>query len=516
MKLLRCALAVSVIASAIVIPAHAETTPTVLINDGFDYEEGIGSWSNTGNANAVVETDPTDTNNKAAKLYASSGTVRMQWNFGKEYTDGVFNISYRIQSTRNNEGTNEFVTLFVKDTNNSYEYFLPNFMTAYAKIGDMSNTNPAFVPLKNASNSQDMKLEGGQWFTVNATVDLDNGTATATVTDPSGTAFTATNAYNSGIDSLQFISGWNGPTVYVDDVRVTYTEPAPINFSDNFDSYTDAAGVTADGTLFTTATAGTNSTVLGLEDNGSGKALKITRSNPASASNARLYWNAASTREITTGTVGIEFDIRQDAASRTAVFVKDGTSDQNTTVDFKDNYSFLCTSNDSGYTWTTGTWYHVNQVLDLDNDKLYVKLTDMSGNVLVYNVSEYTKNFTNFQLYNWYNGEEGCTIDNLTVKQGVPVIAAPAAKLETSSEISYDAGDDGKSPASGIKLSVTNNGDADGSYSVLQAAITKGTESVTARHTENITLAKGASVVYAIIFEGVDLTDADVEVTTIE
>ncbi|MGN0181242.1 MAG: Ig-like domain-containing protein [Candidatus Ornithomonoglobus sp.] len=430
-------------------------TSVTLISDDFEsYAEGsadIGSWSNVGNANAVIAADPEDPDSKAAKLYAESGTVRLEYDLDKEYTDGVFNISYRIQSTRNIDGTNEFVTLFAKDTKNNYEYFLPNFMTAYAKIGDMSNTNPAFRPLLNDVGSQDLKLDGGQWFTVNATIDLDSSIATATVTDSNGTAFTATNEYNSGLDAIQFICGWNKPTVYVDDVTVTYTgahaptastaptapaastEPvAPIDFFDDFEGYESADAVT-NGTNYTIRTDGNNHTKLEFVTNGTGKALHLGLTETP---NARLFWNAESESEVTSGTVGIEFDAKLDSVtgSRVVLFLNDSVKSEYTNLDFNAGilkYSSDGSSSTNLLTYEAGVWYHVKEVLDLDQNKMYIQITDTNGTELAYVQTGYTYNFKYIQFYNWSSETTGITLDNFAVKEGVSVPEVPTPATPT-------------------------------------------------------------------------------------
>lgn len=212
------------------------------------------------------------------------------------------------------------------------------------------------------------------------------------------------------------------PTVLPDASPVETEDPTAKKtlWEDNFEGYANIDGVKAKYENWPKEWRSSVET-----DNGS-KVLSIMPNDKVDSSIENQYpdWQQRTAQfyktfeNAATGRYGFSFSVKPASTGNTNFILRDGNGYEIMAPRFAGQTVLLGTDQDC---WNNtigqikaGTWYDVNMVLDLDNDKLEIEVKDKDGNTLR-GEREYTGGFNCFVMSVYSEDFNGAMFDNLKV-----------------------------------------------------------------------------------------------------
>lgn len=279
----------------------------------------------------------------------------------------------------------------------------------------------------------------GETYKVRIIADLDTDKIDVAVTDKDNKTVRGSFAY-TGTDIGKFqmaVGAWNNTVGYAvfDNLKITANPTAlpdasPVEtedptakktlWEDNFEGYANIDGVKA---KYENWPKEWRSSVT--EENGS-KVLSVMPNDKVDSSIENQYpdWQQRTAQfyktfeNAATGRYGFSFSVKPASTGNTNFILRDGNGYEIMAPRFAGQTVLLGTDQDC---WNNtigqikaGTWYDVNMVLDLDNDKLEIEVKDKDGNTLR-GEQEYTGGFNCFVMGVYSEEYNGAMFDNLKV-----------------------------------------------------------------------------------------------------
>lgn len=277
----------------------------------------------------------------------------------------------------------------------------------------------------------------GETYKVRIIADLDTDKIDVAVTDKDNKTVRGSSAY-TGTDIGKFqmaVGAWNNTVGYAvfDNLKITASPTAlpdasPVEtedptakktlWEDNFEGYANIDGVKA---KYENWPKEWRSSVT--EENGS-KVLSVMPNDKVDSSIENPDWQQRTAQfyktfeNAATGRYGFSFSVKPASTGNTNFILRDGNGYEIMAPRFAGQTVLLGTDQDC---WNNtigqikaGTWYDVNMVLDLDNDKLDIEVKDKDGNTLR-GEQEYTGGFNCFVMGVYSEEYNGAMFDNLKV-----------------------------------------------------------------------------------------------------
>lgn len=277
----------------------------------------------------------------------------------------------------------------------------------------------------------------GETYKVRIIADLDTDKIDVAVTDKDNKTVRGSFAY-TGTDIGKFqmaVGAWNNTVGYAvfDNLKITASPTAlpdasPVEtedptakktlWEDNFEGYANIDGVKA---KYENWPKEWRSSVT--EENGS-KVLSVMPNDKVDSSIENPDWQQRTAQFYKTfenaaiGRYGFSFSVKPASTGNTNFILRDGNGYEIMAPRFAGQTVLLGTDQDC---WNNtigqikaGTWYDVNMVLDLDNDKLEIEVKDKDGNTLR-GEQEYTGGFNCFVMGVYSEEYNGAMFDNLKV-----------------------------------------------------------------------------------------------------
>lgn len=280
----------------------------------------------------------------------------------------------------------------------------------------------------------------GETYKVRIIADLDTDKIDVAVTDKNNKTVRGSVAYaGNDIGALQMAVGaWENTVGYMvfDNLKITASPTAlpdasPVEpedptakktlWEDNFDGYANIDGVTAKYENWPNVW---RSSVT--EENGS-NVLSVMPKDSFDSSIKDQYpdWQQSSAQfyktfeNAATGRYGFSFSVKPASTGDTNFILRDGNGYEIMAPRFNGRSVLLgtdssCWSNNIGRI-DADTWYDVNMVIDLDNDKLDIEVKAKDGKTVARGEQEYTGGFNCFVMGVYSAEFNGAMFDNLKV-----------------------------------------------------------------------------------------------------
>lgn len=521
MKKLSFVLAASMAATLITVPAANAAEPVEIFSQNFDGCSAISdagfAWAWQAENFAIVDSEGGKALQMQTSASAKQGQVSLKNNLIKTYSNtGYLTVKYDVKPDL--DGDSATTSLILRAPDSSHDVKSPDFVWNQAIAKDWQSF---------------CNVESNVWYTVTDVIDLGGKTVMTTVARKDGAITASKSAVLDGYLDDIILNMWDTSETHqtlVDNITITHSDSVSnktVLWSDNFDIYNDVTALTTNQYEIPSGWSNADGAAIVAKEGGN-KVLQLNAPEQNQRTDVIRKLNVNGSNQIVgqAGRIGVDVDVVPVVGPDNKVVFKDSNDGSETIISFGTAAHIVANSQ-----WTKicdmtpGEPYTIRAILDTEKDTIEAAVIDKNEKVLGKNSAAY--NGANigyvYLAQGAWAGTGAAEYDNFVITanpDALPDVEPdPAADLQVSAvaEVMTGTGDFKDTVATGIKATVTNNGNADGTVSKLTWTAKTGENTGKQIETEGsdftkVTIAPNASLVYGLIINGLSTDKVQVEV----